>query len=139
MVPTYKAVTRMRGYVRVCLYSKTVKPVHRLVLEAFVGPCPEGMQACHNNGIRDDNRVENLRWDTPKGNSLDKAKHGTKSRRYGECNVHSKLSDAQVEEIRSLRGKVMGVELARMYGVSPALVCMIQRNQTRTHGSVAYP
>jgi hypothetical protein len=51
--------------------------VHRLVLEAFVGPCPPGMEACHNNGIRDDNRLENLRWDTRVNNHADKHKHGT--------------------------------------------------------------
>lgn len=51
--------------------------VHRLVLEAFVGPCPDGMECCHNNGIRDDNRVENLRWDTHAGNQADKVAHGT--------------------------------------------------------------
>ena len=50
--------------------------VHRLVLEAFVGPCPEGMEACHNNGVPDDNRVENLRWDTRSANRLDRVAHG---------------------------------------------------------------
>lgn len=50
--------------------------VHRLVLEAFVGPCPPGMECCHNNGDPSDNRVENLRWDTKKSNAADKRKHG---------------------------------------------------------------
>lgn len=56
---------------------KTSYKVHRLVLAAFVGPCPEGMEACHANGVRDDNRVENLRWDTRSANTLDKVGHGT--------------------------------------------------------------
>jgi hypothetical protein len=51
--------------------------VHRLVLEAFVGPCPEGMEACHNNGDTADNRLVNLRWDTKQANVADKLKHGT--------------------------------------------------------------
>lgn len=51
--------------------------VHRLVLEAFVGPRPEGMFGCHNNGDPSDNRLENLRWDTPKNNSADMIRHGT--------------------------------------------------------------
>lgn len=50
--------------------------VHRLVLEAFVGPAPDGMEACHNNGVPDDNRVENLRWDTRSANRLDRVTHG---------------------------------------------------------------
>ena len=47
------------GYYAVVLHGGE-KPqralVHRLVLEGFVGPCPDGMQACHNNGIRTDTR-----------------------------------------------------------------------------------
>jgi general stress protein YciG len=38
--------------------------VSRLVLTAFVGPCPEGMEAAHLNGVRDDNRLANLQWVT---------------------------------------------------------------------------
>jgi hypothetical protein len=39
-----------------------------MVLFAFVGPCPEGMECCHENDVRDDNRIENLRWDTHANN-----------------------------------------------------------------------
>lgn len=51
--------------------------VHRLVLEAFVGPRPDGMEACHNSGDPADNRPGNLRWDTTTGNMADKVRHGT--------------------------------------------------------------
>lgn len=50
--------------------------VHRLVLTAFVGPCPEGMEACHGNAVRDDNRLENLRWDTGSENIRDIVRAG---------------------------------------------------------------
>lgn len=50
--------------------------VHKLVLLAFVGPAPDGMECCHNNGIAWDNRIENLRWDTHKNNNADRKKHG---------------------------------------------------------------
>lgn len=50
---------------------------HRAVLEAFVGPCPSGMEACHNNGDPSDNRLVNLRWDTRSNNTLDAVRHGT--------------------------------------------------------------
>lgn len=50
--------------------------VHRLVLQAFVGPCPPEMQACHWNDIPYDNRLENLRWDTPSANSQDALRNG---------------------------------------------------------------
>lgn len=50
---------------------------HRLVLMAFVGMPLEGQECCHNNGISDDNRVENLRWDTHANNNKDRKLHGT--------------------------------------------------------------
>lgn len=51
--------------------------VHRLVLEAFVGPAPAGTEACHGNGQPGDNRLGNLRWDTSSENEFDKVRHGT--------------------------------------------------------------
>lgn len=54
--------------------------VHRVVLAAFAGPCPPGMECCHNDGNRMNNRVENLRWDTRKANHFDKRAHGTAQR-----------------------------------------------------------
>lgn len=50
--------------------------VHRVVLTAFVGPCPDGMEGCHNNGNPTDNRLENLRWGTRSENSRDTVRHG---------------------------------------------------------------
>lgn len=51
--------------------------VHRLVLEAFVGPCPPGMEGCHWNDVPDDNRLSNLRWATKSENRLDSVRNGT--------------------------------------------------------------
>lgn len=41
-----------------------------------MGPCPDGMEACHNNGDQLDNRIENLRWDTHSANIYDQVAHG---------------------------------------------------------------
>lgn len=57
--------------------ARTTAQVHRLVLEAFVGPCPRGMEACHGNDVPDDNRLANLRWDTRAANQLDSVRNGT--------------------------------------------------------------
>ena len=51
--------------------------VHDLVLLAFVGPKPAGLEVCHNDGTRDNNRLENLRYDTRQANAQDRWKHGT--------------------------------------------------------------
>ena len=52
------------------------KIVHRLVLEAFVGPCPPGHQACHWDDNPANNRLDNLRWATRHENMLDRSRNG---------------------------------------------------------------
>lgn len=52
------------------------KLVHRVILETFVGPCPDGMEARHLNGNRQDNRKSNLAWGTPIENASDRDLHG---------------------------------------------------------------
>lgn len=49
--------------------------VHRLVLLAFAGPCPEGMEGCHDNGDRSDNHRSNLYWGTHLDNMQDAIRH----------------------------------------------------------------
>jgi len=51
--------------------------VHRLVLEAFVGPCPDGMESRHLDGDGSNNDVRNLCWGTRSENELDMVGHGT--------------------------------------------------------------
>lgn len=51
--------------------------VHSLVLLAFVGPRPDGMEGCHNDGDPTHNALENLRWDTRRENNIDSIRHGT--------------------------------------------------------------
>lgn len=50
--------------------------IHRLVLMAFVGLPEEGQEACHQNDIRTDNRLENLRWDSHLENVRDAVRRG---------------------------------------------------------------
>ena len=51
--------------------------VASMVLTVFVGPRPEKLQACHNNGDPTDDRATNLRWDTPSANALDAVNQNT--------------------------------------------------------------
>ena len=51
--------------------------IHQIVLEAFCGPCPDGMEVLHGNGIRTDNRLSNLRYGTRSENNADSIRHGT--------------------------------------------------------------
>ena len=50
--------------------------VHKLVLEAFVGTAPSGMEACHADGDPANNRLDNLRWGTSTENNFDIVRHG---------------------------------------------------------------
>ena len=116
------------GYarVRLCKDGKSRQIfVHRLVLEAFVGPMPPGKECSHINGDPLDNRLENLEYDTHKGNEAAKIAHGTTNR--GSRNSSAKLSPEDVRTIRSLRGKVKNIDLARRYGVHDSRIARIQR------------
>lgn len=73
--------------------KKSRHSVHRLVLQAFVGPCPDGMEACHNNGDYTDNRLANLRWDTKAENGADKIQHRTHCARGHEYTSQSTRID----------------------------------------------
>lgn len=72
--------------------------LHELVLLTFVGQPSKGQEACHNDGNRENNRLENLRWDTRKGNLADCLKHGTRIR--GSKSPKAKLSEEKVEEAK---------------------------------------
>lgn len=69
-----------KGYHQVALYdgdsNRKYHKVHRLVLEAFVGP-GDGLQCRHLNGVPGDNRLENLAWGTASENIEDQVGHGT--------------------------------------------------------------
>ena len=84
-----------------CLWANNkqaqVRP-HKLVLEAFVGKRPIGMECCHNDGNPQNNHLSNLRWDTAKNNQADRVRHGTTNR--GENCGTAKLTGIQVDAIR---------------------------------------
>ena len=108
-----------KGYHVVQLHHNGVSTnqyMHRLVLDTFVGPPPVACEACHNNGIRTDNRLENLRWDTRSGNFADKPRHGTDNR--GAKHYKSKLTEDDVDLIRAMLS-AGGTQkaLAALYGV----------------------
>src|SRR5699024_3383608 len=74
-----KVNTAPDGRVSVNLFRDNIgytRRVHRLVMEAFVGPCPEGMEVCHWNDNASDNRLSNLRYDTRSANTMDMIRNG---------------------------------------------------------------
>jgi hypothetical protein len=123
-----------KGYeqVAICLGGKKAwRHVHSLVAETFIGPRPAGHAVCHNNGVRTDNRVSNLRYATYLDNSADMASHGTRLK--GEAVAAAKLSEADVRQIRSLVGSQSQQSIADKFGVHQTAVSRIVRGQTWSH------
>jgi len=106
---------RMRVFLRRDGITYTIQ-VHRLILETFVGPRPEGMESCHYNDNCHDNRIENLRWDTQEANRADQRRNNKYCR--GEDRPESKLTEAQVVEIRNrFANGEKAQKLAEEYGI----------------------
>ncbi len=115
------------GYNTAVLYNNgmpTGRRVHRLVLEAYVGPCPEGMQVRHLDGDVYNNNLDNLAYGTAQQNQADRKKHGT-AVGNGSANAASKLTETEVLEIRKLRCNENTRSLADRYGVTPSLISAI--------------
>lgn len=74
--------------------------VHTVVLMAFVGPRPDGMEGCHENGDPTDNRQSNLRWGTRKENAEDMVRHGRSMR--GSRSPIALLTEQDIPAIRFL-------------------------------------
>jgi hypothetical protein len=93
--------------------------VHRLVAEAFIGPCPEGHIVCHGPGGPLDNCLENLSYGTPsQNNGADRLRDGTLPR--GERSGSSRLTETQVIAIkRRLMAGESRASLGREFGVRP--------------------
>ncbi len=120
------------GYLAVSLKDRgrrTTRAVHTMVLDAFVGPRPEGLQGAHLNGDKADNCAENLQWATQIENEGHKRAHGTLA--TGEKAHRAKLTNAQAEVIREIAA--LGVRQSRialLAGVSDDCVSKIVRHQT---------
>lgn len=106
--------------------------VSRLVLQTFVGPCPLGLECCHNDGDATNNFVYNLRWDTKKNNAADTKRHGRAG--IGERNRAAKLREKDIVDIfRLSREGFSRLEIARKYGVTPNNICKILNRDNWSH------
>lgn len=120
------------GYLALTLCKENIRTkhrVHRLVLMAFVGEMPKSFDACHKDSNRTNNTLENLRWDTRKGNMADAKKLGRTNR--GEKNPCAKLTSDDVLRIRADTRK-QGV-IARELGVGQDVISRILARKVWTH------
>lgn len=114
--------TNRNGYLRMQIDGKFYS-VHRLVYETFFGEIPEGMVIDHINGIRDDNRIENLRCITQSENAMNAQSNGHKCQhKVGQYEINS---DVLIKEYPSFAAA------AREMGVSSgAIISAAKRNGT---------
>lgn len=108
------------GYVQINLYvnkHQYIKHVHVLILTAFCGLRPIGMECRHLDGNKLNNHLDNLCWGTRRENVDDRLKHG--GYLVGEDVHTSKLTADDVLQIRELRQYGLScIEIGKRYGVS---------------------
>lgn len=130
------SLSKTNGYSRILLVDRCVRrklgSVHVLVLEAFGERRPPGMQCCHNDGNKGNNRADNLRWGTPRENLEDSVKHGTFPR--GEATGTSLLDAQKVRAIRRLRAEgISGKVLAEQFGVNTRTISAVATRVSWKH------
>ena len=123
LVSGYPSVSlKINGEVEYCY-------VHRLVLEAFVGPCPEGMECRHLDDDKLNNNLSNLQWGTRLENMADAVRNAKMSK--GEGHWLAKLTEKNICEIKRLysEGSHDQNDLAKMFDVNQTGISKIVRDE----------
>lgn len=125
------------GYIRCTLKingRQMREQVHRLVAKEFLSGFELGRQVNHKNGIKTDNRVDNLEWITCRENIIHAWRTGLTHAVSGEDNGHHKLTEHEVKAILVLLTEgVQSVHLALAFDVTESSISSIKRGETWQH------
>lgn len=129
-----KSSTHRQGYLRLKIDGVSYL-VHRLVAETFIPNPKHKATVNHINGVKDDNRVENLEWATQQENNRHAHRTGLAVytiKQWESATRGQKVSKPQVEEIKIKfkSGKSL-LELSTEYSISKAQVCRIVNGRSR--------
>lgn len=130
---TLKQFKTPKGYmaVKLCFNGiEKTKLAHRVVAEAFIDNAENKPQVNHINGIKDDNRVDNLEWCTNDENVKHKVLNGLTNCIRGEAHYNAKLNYNLVEEIRyRLSNGESGKSICKDYNVSDTTIYNIKKGK----------
>jgi hypothetical protein len=120
------------GYKIISIYinkiRKTVR-IHRLVANAFIENSCNKSEVNHINGIKDDNRVENLEWCTHSENIKHSYKIGLQKGLKRTNNPNSKITEKQINEI--INSNLTQKELGKIYNISQTQVSYVIRREKK--------
>lgn len=123
-----KPSTNKGGYKHVNLQKdskRTGHKVHKLVMLAFVGPRPEGLEICHGPGGPGDNRLSNLRYDTHQANMEEAAQSG---------NMGGSLTSEEASRVIELSSQGLRLkDIAETVNVSLHIVSFLLNGKTYKH------
>jgi hypothetical protein len=145
--PRWKPVAKRPkrdGYItfHLCKDGERKDPLaHRLVWEAFNGPIPEEVEINHKNGIRSDNRLENLELLTRSENMKHKFRvlkcPAPNNPNPGSKNGCAKLTEENIPTIFAMsRSGMYQYEIAKRFGVSQRAIGRILLGQGWKHSSI---
>jgi hypothetical protein len=125
-----------KGYRKVKLSKDGIEKsmrVHRLVAETFLQNPELKLEVNHINGVKDDNRVENIEWCTSSENTIHALKNKLKISQKGSKHGMSKLTEKDVLKIRQIGKTKTLKDISEIYNVDMSLISSVLLNKIWKH------